>query len=101
MDGFLDERLDVYSFGNNMYALLTGAMPFQGEEYSDIMDYVADGEQPFVDPRYRERSLEEAKLVEIIEWCHEFYPHDRPSIFEVVDFLRDALLEIENDKEKE
>lgn len=85
--------------GNNMYTLLTGAMPFQGEEYGDIQNHVKKGIKPFIDPRYSERSLEEAKLVEIIEKCHQNYPWDRPSIFEVVAFLRDALKEINDDIE--
>lgn len=47
-----------------------------------------------MDPRYREKSNEEAKLVEIIEKCFTFDPNDRPSIFEVVDFLRKAVDEL-------
>ena len=83
--------------GNNMYSLLTGMMPFHGEDFGDVQSYVRERKKPFIDPRYRERSLAEAKLVEIIEKCHQSYPWDRPSIFEVVAFLRDALEDINDD----
>ena len=55
---------------------------------------VAEGEKPYIDSRYKERSLAEAKLVEIIEKCHEYFEINRPSIFEVVDFLSEALEEV-------
>jgi hypothetical protein len=35
----------------------------------------------------------EARLAEIIDRCHEFKPEDRPSIFEVVEFLQAAMKE--------
>ena len=54
------------------------------------------GEKAPIDPRYRERSLAEAKLVEVIDWCHEFDPQQRPSVFDVVQFLRDAKTEVED-----
>ena len=85
-----------------MYGLLTGMMVFHdvvGYEgdvvgYEEVQHLVAKGEKPYIDPRYKERSLAEAKLVEIIEKCHEYYEIDRLSIFEVVDFLWQALEEV-------
>ena len=47
-----------------------------------------DGKLAFVDPRYRGRSFIEGKLVEIMEKCWAYNPTKRPSIFEVVEFLR-------------
>jgi hypothetical protein len=54
---------------------------------------VKKGETAFIDPRYKTRSLAEGKLVEIIELCYAYEPEERPSIFEVADFLRKALKE--------
>lgn len=51
------------------------------------------GKTPFVDPRYRSRSFVEARLVEIMERCWAYDRTKRPSIFEVVSFLRDTVLE--------
>jgi hypothetical protein len=51
------------------------------------------GHTAYIDPRYRTRSEEEARLAEIIEQCFRFNPDDRPSIFEVVSFLRSAVTE--------
>jgi len=50
-------------------------------------------EQAFIDPRYRKRTYAEGALVEIIEECWIYEPEDRADIFEVVDFLRDAVEE--------
>ncbi len=95
LDHFLTEKVDVYSLGNNIYALLTGLMPYQerGIGWEDAYELGSRGEKVFIDPRYRDKSLAEAKLVEIIERCHELNPDHRPSIFEVVGFLRKALQE--------
>lgn len=94
-DQFLNEKVDVFSLGNNIYGLLTGLMVFhESETYEETQERVANGEKAFIDPRYKERSLAEAKLVEIIEKCHEYYPEDRPSIFEVVELLLEALEEV-------
>ena len=49
------------------------------------------GETAFIDPRYRQRSKEEAKLVEIIEKCFLFEPEKRISIFDIVRMLEDAI----------
>ena len=105
-DEYLTEKVDVFSLGNNMYGLLTGLMVFyEIESYEEIQDRVGDGEKAYIDPRYKERSLAEAKLIEIIDQCHEYYPEDRPSIFEVADMLWQALEEVheamDEDKNKE
>jgi len=55
---------------------------------NELQKDVAEGIKPFVDARYRTRSVEEGALVEIMERCWETNPDDRASIFEVVKFLR-------------
>ena len=75
-----------------MYGLLTGLMVFHEiNTYEEVQHLVGLGEKAFIDPRYKDRSLAEAKIVEIIEKCHEYYEEERPSIFEVVDLLWEAL----------
>jgi len=94
-DGDLDQQVDVFSLGNNMYSLLTGLWVFYDEDDSDkIPERVKAGEKPYIDPRYKKRSLAEAKLAEIIDRCHSYYAQDRPSISEIVKFLRGALKEV-------
>eukprot|EP00537_Pseudo-nitzschia_pungens_P009714 CAMPEP_0172381672 /NCGR_PEP_ID=MMETSP1060-20121228/71072_1 /TAXON_ID=37318 /ORGANISM="Pseudo-nitzschia pungens, Strain cf. cingulata" /LENGTH=384 /DNA_ID=CAMNT_0013109459 /DNA_START=610 /DNA_END=1764 /DNA_ORIENTATION=+ len=94
-DEFLDEKVDVFSLGNNMYGLLTGLMVFhEAESYDEVQYRVRRGEKAYIDPRYKERSRAEAKLAEIIDKCHEYYPEHRPSIFQVADMLWEALEEV-------
>jgi hypothetical protein len=52
-----------------------------------------EGQTAYIDPRYSTRSKEDARLAEIIEQCFRFNPDDRPSVFEVVAFLRNAVTE--------
>ena len=78
-----------------MYSLLTGLWVFYDTDNDEKMQERAkEGEKAYIDPRYKERSLAEGKLAEIIGRCHSFKPEDRPSIFQVIKFLRDAWEEV-------
>eukprot|EP00521_Asterionellopsis_glacialis_P014410 CAMPEP_0195305116 /NCGR_PEP_ID=MMETSP0707-20130614/35702_1 /TAXON_ID=33640 /ORGANISM="Asterionellopsis glacialis, Strain CCMP134" /LENGTH=420 /DNA_ID=CAMNT_0040369143 /DNA_START=307 /DNA_END=1569 /DNA_ORIENTATION=- len=88
----LNEKIDVYSFGNNVYALLTGLWVFYDNEDDQVVQKkIIDGDKPYIDERYRARSSAEGKLVEIMEKCLEYDPDKRIDIFEVVKFLRRAI----------
>ena len=88
----LTEQIDVWSFGNNMYVILTGLNPLYEEEHtSNIQKRIVKGDMAYVDPRYHDRSPSEAVLAEIIPKCYAFNPEDRPTIFELVDVLKVAV----------
>lgn len=91
MDKPLNEKIDVWSLGMNMYALLTGVNPFYNElEVEVVQQKVVNGEKPYIDPRYRSRSFAEGKLVEIIERCWTYDADERPDIFEIARLLKAA-----------
>jgi hypothetical protein len=50
-----------------------------------------NGILPYLDHRYKERSYAEEKLVEIMEKCWLYDPDERISIFDAVEFLRQAV----------
>lgn len=82
----------------NMYSLLTGLRPFyDSQSTEEVQERIMHGDTPAIDSRYRKRSFVEGKLVEIIERCWAYEPDDRPTIFEIVEFLRDAVVEFESD----
>jgi serine/threonine protein kinase len=91
MDKPLNEKIDVWSLGMNMYALLTGINPFYDEMAAEVVQHkVVNGEKPYIDPRYRSRSSAEGQLVEIMERCWTYDADERPDIFEVVRLLKAA-----------
>ena len=66
--------------------LLTGQWPhydYEGARRKLIRAIRKGRRQPFIDPRYRNRSTIEAGLVRIMEQCWEFDYHKRVSVFEV------------------
>ncbi len=88
-----DETKDTYSFGNNIYTLLTGLWPFYDEEfwhvdYDTIQDAIIEGKRPFVDDRYRKRSFIEQMLIEVMERCWAPRRQDRPAISYIVEILK-------------
>jgi serine/threonine protein kinase len=91
MDTPLNEKIDVWSLGMNMYALLTGLNPFYDESTTEVVQQmVEDAKKPYIDPRYRSRSFAEGQLVEIIELCWTYDPDERPDIFEIGRLLKAA-----------
>lgn len=99
-DNPLDEKIDIFSFGNNLYSTLTGLSPFYDTCYhtKEVQERVKKGDKPYIDPRWRTNSFAEGKIVELIERCFEYDPEDRIDIFEAVRFLRDAVEENERRK---
>lgn len=90
----LNEKIDIFSFGNNVYSLMTGLWPFyENEDDLVVQGELIDGKTAFIDNRYRTRSYAEGQMVELIERCWSYKPEDRPDIFEVVRFLQSALRE--------
>jgi serine/threonine protein kinase len=98
----VDEKIDGYSLGDKFFSLLTGLEPFwEEEDWDRVRERIKMGEKAPRDPRYRERGLPESNLVEVIHWCHEFDPQKRPCVFDVVQFLRDAMEELDAVESKE
>ena len=89
----LNEQIDIWSLGNNFYALLTGLYPFYDGDSNRVKKLVKKGETAFIDPRYKERSFAEKSLAELIPRCWKYNPDDRITIFELVDELRSAAQE--------
>lgn len=90
----MNEKIDIFSFGNNIYSAMTGLWPFYENEDDEVVQKeLIDGKTAFIDDRYRSRSFAEGKMVELIEQCWRYNPQDRPDIFEIVRFLRNAIQE--------
>jgi hypothetical protein len=74
--------------GNNIYILLVGLWPFYQYDPDDEEivheKLINNTERPFVDPRYRNRSVIEAGLVDVMEQCWEWDLDTRLPIFDVV-----------------
>jgi hypothetical protein len=95
----LDEGIDIFTFGNNIYALLTGLWVFyENEDDVVVHEKLIKGETSYIDPRYRDRSYIDGKLIDIMEQCWEYKPEDRIDIFEVVRLLREVKTEHERQK---
>jgi serine/threonine protein kinase len=95
----LNEKIDVWSLGNNVYALLTGREPFNSLEEEAIKNAVMNGEAPTNVDHYEAHSFAEHKLVDIIKECWEYDLNQRLDIFQIVDILRDAVAANENSSE--
>lgn len=94
----VNEKIDVFSFGNGVYGLLTGLWPFyelDEDHETEMQEKLKRGETPFVDPRYHNRSFEEGILVDIMNATWAYDPDDRPDMISLVTKLRLAKLEMD------
>lgn len=85
-----NEKIDVVPLGNSIYVLVTGLFPYYelGDSEKEANRKVKQGVHPYVDTRYRNRSVVERELIDVMERCWEFDPDSRVSSFEVVSRLR-------------
>jgi len=89
----LNEQIDVFSLGNNFYSLLTGLwVYYEDRDDGVVQEKVKSDIPPFIDKRYKyNRTFAERSLVEAIELCLKHDPDERVSIFQLVEFLRNAV----------
>jgi len=86
---YINEQIDVFSFGNNIYGLLTGLWVFYDvDDDETVQKNVIGGKRAYIDPRWRERSFIESKLVDLMEKCWIEDTDERIDIFGAVKELR-------------
>lgn len=89
--GYCDERSDIYSFGITMYEMVTGRLPFEGDNTVTVA--LAHLEDPVVPPREYVPEIS-APLEQIILKCVQKRPERRyANVTDVIADLRKVLME--------
>ena len=95
-DDWLDEKIDVWSYGNNIYTLITGLWPLYemyDNKTKEKQKYLINGNLAFLDPRYKGQNYIQDQMIEIMYECWKYKPEERMDIFTVVKRLRETLKE--------
>jgi hypothetical protein len=106
-ESLADESLDVWHVGSILYTVLTGLLPYYDEleaipshEHQMKLKEIILYRVPRFDKSIYSRTVEEERLLEIIEQCFEIDPTRRPTIFQVVEHLRKTNQMMNNEKSK-
>jgi len=92
IDAPLTEKIDVYALGNLIYSVLTGLLVNRNFETEKAHRRITHGKTENIDVDYFDsRSPAEMALVKVIQWCWTFDANERPSIFQIVEFLEDEV----------
>ncbi|KAL7546280.1 hypothetical protein ACHAWF_009609 [Thalassiosira exigua] len=89
-DGPLTEKLDVFSLGNVFYSLLTGRTVWEDYAKEDYTEKIANGVTVQI-PALNNNQTALEYLVRAMKSCWTFDLDERPTIFELVHFLEDAV----------
>jgi len=90
VDAGLSEQLDVFSLGNVFYSVLTGASVWEGYGLAEATRNIIEGETMPIDTLFYETFSSEV-LAQAIELCWTYDAEERPTIFEIVRFLEQAI----------
>ena len=90
VDAGLTEQLDVFSLGNVFYTVLTGASVWEGYSISESVRNIVEGEQMPIDAIFYKTFTSEV-LAQAISLCWTYDAEERPTIFEIVKFLEQAI----------
>lgn len=90
MDAPLNEKIDVFSLGNALYSLLTGKMVWENVKKKVRDRRIIGGDTVHI-PDYYEDEPSLSALAGVIRACWTYSAEDRPSIFEVVIALEEAV----------
>jgi len=96
IDAPLTEKIDVYSLGNVLYAILTGRRVWEHYDYDERVRRISEGITMRIPRPYREEAPSSPRtasgaLVRVIEACWTHDARNRPSAFEVVEMLERAV----------
>mmetsp|Transcript_21549 Transcript_21549/g.46870 ORF Transcript_21549/g.46870 Transcript_21549/m.46870 type:complete len:624 (+) Transcript_21549:183-2054(+) len=92
IDAPLTEKIDVYSLGNVFYTILTGLLVNRKYNTPKAHWRITHGKTEEFDVDYFvSRSPAEMALVEVIQWCWTFKVEERPSVFQIVEYLEDEI----------
>lgn len=90
VDAGLTEQLDVFSLGNVFYSVLTGADVWEGYGRGEIISSIVEGETVPID-RIFYKTFSSEILAQAISLCWTYDAEERPTIFEIVRFLEQAI----------
>lgn len=81
---------------------MTGLFVNDDYSISEAHNRITQGQTEEIDIDYFEsRSPEELALVKAIQWCWTFNADERPSIFQIVEFLEEELRKSSNASEQD
>ena len=94
----MSEQVDIYTLGTMFWVILTGRWITDNDENMRAQR----GEKLYIDELYyKSRGFGEAKLAEIIDHCQEYFPEDRPTIFDIVKDLKETLEHVKSENVSE
>ena len=86
-----DDKADVFNYASLIYTVLTGLWVHSGFDESQVRKDLMAGIKPFYDKRWAYKSLGEAAILRVIDEGWNFDPEERPTMFEIIDILEEAL----------